>query len=322
MTDRLEKARTAWLAEQPRFTTFASYLQQTLKLEVRRAGIFAEVTFRTKELDSLIKKLIRKPAHTYETLGDKAGVRVIVRYKDEVEPVLEIANQVFDRGEPENTSSRLKPNTLGYLSVHADLRLMPGDARIGTFPSDKFRAELQVCTMAQHLWAEMAHDSVYKYDAAIGPLPNELQRRIYILAGVVELADEEFNRIEKEMPAVMELGLLKSLERHYYKLTVRRGDPALSLDVIRLLSPLYASTPAKIVEHLDAFFAEREQVLIDVYEKAAEMPDRSAFLFQPEALMLYDLLETDHITVREAWNDHYPDRELERLANVFGISFD
>ncbi|MGB7283320.1 MAG: hypothetical protein WBE13_13740 [Candidatus Acidiferrum sp.] len=318
----LEEARKLWLVEQPVFKDFASYVQGTLKSAVRRGGILAEVSSRAKEVDSLIKKLILKPAYTYESLGDKAGVRVTVRYKDEIGPVLEIAKQNFDRGEPENTAIRLKPNTLGYLSVHADLRLLPGDAQIGKFPANRFRAELQVCTMAQHLWAEMAHDSVYKYDALLKPLPNELQRRIYILAGVVELADEEFNRIEREMPSVAELSLLRSLERHYYKLTVRRGDPALSLDVIRLLTPLYARTPAKIIEHLDAFFAEREQVLIDVYEKAEGTADRSAFLFQPEALMIYDLLETDHLAVREAWSGHFPDRELERMANAFGVSFD
>jgi ppGpp synthetase/RelA/SpoT-type nucleotidyltranferase len=318
----LEEARKLWLVERPAFKEFASYLQDTLKFEIRRAGILVEVTSRAKELDSLIKKLILKPEHSYESLGDKAGVRVIVRYKEEIAPVMEIAKHNFYRGEPENTSHRLKPNTLGYMSVHAELRLLLGDAQIGMFPAHKFRAELQVRTMAQHLWAEMAHDSVYKYDALLGPLPNELQRRIYILAGVVELADEEFNRIESEMPSIAELSVLKSLERHYYKLTVRRSNPALSLDVIRLLAPLYASTPAKIVEHLDVFFTQHEQILLDVYEKAEGIPDRSAFLFQPEALMIYDLLETDHLAVREAWSGHFPDRELERMANVFGVSFD
>lgn len=318
----LEEARKLWLVEQPAFAKFASYLQATLKLEIRRAGILCQVTSRAKELDSLIKKLILKPKHTYESLGDKAGVRVIVRYKHEIVPVLEVAKKRFDRGEPENTSHRLTPNTLGYLGVHADVRLLPGDAQIETFPANKFNAELQVHTMAQHLWAEMAHDSVYKHDALLEPLPNELQRRIYILAGVVELADEEFNRIENEMPSVAELSVLKSLERHYYKLTVRRSDPTLSLDVIRLLAPLYAGTPAEIIHHLDVFFSEHEQTLLDVYEKAEDMPDRSAFLFQPEALMIYDLLETDHLAVREAWSGHFPDDELERMANAFGISFD
>jgi ppGpp synthetase/RelA/SpoT-type nucleotidyltranferase len=317
----LEDARKLWLAEWAAYDEFATYLQDILKAAIRRSGILAEVSGRAKDMDSLIKKLIVKPNHTYDSLGDKAGVRVIVRYKNEIAPVLEVAKQLLDRGEPENTSNRLKPNTLGYLSVHADIRLLPNDPQSKKFPAKQFSAELQVRTMAQHLWAEMTHDYIYKYDDLLEPLPNQLLRRIYILAGVVELADEEFNQIEQEMPSVAELGVLKSLERHYYKLTVRRSNPQLSLDVIRVLAPLYGKAPAQIIEHLDAFFAKREEVLIDVYGKAEQMPDRSVFLFQPEALMIYDLLETDRLAVREAWSGHFPDRELERIATTFGMSF-
>src|SRR5690348_6680383 len=114
----LEEARLQWIEERPAFKQFAEYLEGLLKVEVRRAGILAEVTSRAKELDSLVKKLILKPQHSYQSVGDKAGVRVIVRYKNEIEPVLEIAKGKFDRGYPENTSDRLRPNTFGYLSVH------------------------------------------------------------------------------------------------------------------------------------------------------------------------------------------------------------
>jgi hypothetical protein len=48
----------------------------------------------------------------------------------------------------------------------------------------------------------------------------------------------------------------------------------------------------------------------------------SAFLFQPEALMIFDLLKMEPLSVRESWNASYPEKELERIANAFGISFD
>jgi ppGpp synthetase/RelA/SpoT-type nucleotidyltranferase len=40
---------------------------------------------RTKEIDSLLKKLILKPDKTYEDLTDKAGIRVIVKFTEEVD---------------------------------------------------------------------------------------------------------------------------------------------------------------------------------------------------------------------------------------------
>ena len=115
---------------------------------------------------------------------------------------------------------------------------------------------------------------------------------------------------------------MKALERHHYKLTARRGDPELSLDVIRLLTPLYKGETGEIIAHLNEFYSAREDVLRHVYEQAESTPDRSAFLFQPESLMIYDLLETDSLVIRRVWNDRYPEKELGRIANAFGISFD
>jgi ppGpp synthetase/RelA/SpoT-type nucleotidyltranferase len=323
MTDQeLEDARKTWIRDQPRFKQLGIELVEALKNEIRREGIWAEVESRPKEIDSLIRKLIRKPEHTYDSLGDKVGVRVIVRYKDEVGLVLRTAGRLFELSNVENTADRLKPDAVGYLSVHAAVRFWARDAKASEYPPDRFSAELQVRTLAQHLWAEMAYDSVYKNDETLRPLSDQLKRRIYILAGAIELADEEFNRIEREMPSVPELSVLKALERHHYKLTTRRGDPELSLDVIRLLTPLYSAEIGQIVARLDEFYSSHEDILREVYGRAEDMPDRSAFLFQPEALMIYDLLESDQLELRKAWNERYPDRELERVANAFGISFD
>jgi ppGpp synthetase/RelA/SpoT-type nucleotidyltranferase len=321
MTD-LEEARRRWVREKPKFEQLGIEFAEGLKGEIGREGIWAEVKSRPKDIDSLIRKLIRKREHTYDSLGDKVGVRVIVRYKDEINPILEIADRIFQLSNVENTADRLKPDVVGYLSVHGVIRFRARDAKASEYPPDTFSAELQVRTLAQHLWSEMAHDSVYKNDETLQPLSNQLKRRIYILAGAIELADEEFNRIEREMPLVPEVDILKALERHHYKLTTRRGDSETSLDVIRMLTPLYKTEMRQIVAHLAEFYSNHESILREVYGRAEDLADRSAFLFQPEALMIYDLLETSPLATRKAWNEHYPEKELERIANAFGISFD
>jgi ppGpp synthetase/RelA/SpoT-type nucleotidyltranferase len=318
----LEEARRQWMAERPQYEELGLEIAGALQREIRRAGIWAEVKCRVKEVDSLIRKLIMKPEHTYGSLGDKVGVRVIVRYRDEIDLILRIAQEVLNVSDIENTIDRLRPDVVGYRSVHAVVKFRAGSSGASHFPPDRFWAELQVRTLAQHLWAEMAHATVYKNDETLQPLPNVLKRRIYILAGVVELADEEFNRIEREIPLMPELNILKALERNHYKLTVRRGDSELSLDVIRLLLPLYQRQLSEIIARLDDFFATHTETLQHVYEQAEAIPDRSAFLFQPEVLMIYDLLESDPLVIRRAWNERYPEKELERVANAFGISFD
>ena len=76
--NEFESARKQWLTERPQFEAFGVLLKQRIQKEIANAGIHAEVTSRAKEVHSLVKKLLLKPHHNYETLPDKTGVRVCV----------------------------------------------------------------------------------------------------------------------------------------------------------------------------------------------------------------------------------------------------
>jgi hypothetical protein len=52
------------------------------------------------------------------------------------------------------------------------------------------------------------------------------------------------------------------------------------------------------------------------------MENTTSFLFQPEVLMIYDLLYSEPTETQRVWNQNYPEPELERIANAFGISLD
>jgi hypothetical protein len=233
-----------------------------------------------------------------------------------------MARELFQCGKVEHKVDSLGPDKVGYLSTHVDVRLYDGDPSAGRFPADRFSAELQVRTLAQHLWSEMSHDTVYKNDETLSPLPNELKRRIFVLAGTLELADNEFTRLSQEMPQTVEVELLKALQRHFYRLTARPFDIELSLSALSWLHRLYGLEPKKIVAHLDNVWPRYADMLQDAYDKAeADAGGRSAFFYQPESLIVYDLLQTKEWEIRNAWPQHYPERELERLADVIGISF-
>jgi putative GTP pyrophosphokinase len=318
----LEDARKRWLADREQWERFGQEAAKKLKAALRQRGIWAEVTSRAKEIDSLIKKLINKPEHTYESLGDKVGLRIIVRYVSEIETVMALAEELFACRDRENKLSKLGPDKVGYLSTHIDISPKDADPLAADFSPSVYRAELQVRTMAQHLWADMAHDTFYKNDETLNPLPIQLQRRVNVLAGVVEVADNEFDRLNADVPGLPEVVLLKSLEKRFLTLTTRRTNVELSLKVIRLLSPLYKSKPRQIVVHLREFFDERADVLATVYAEAVDDMARSAFLYQPEALMIYDLLDSKQIQTHHLWNTEFPERELQRIATAFGISLD
>ena len=56
----LEDARHRWLEDRSRFASFGEELAQRLRDGLRKEGLWGEVTGRAKEMDSLIRKLIKK----------------------------------------------------------------------------------------------------------------------------------------------------------------------------------------------------------------------------------------------------------------------
>ena len=53
--------------------------------------------------------------------------------------------------------------------------------------------EVQVRTILQHAWAEIEHDIQYK---SLRTIPTEIRRRFVALAGMLEIADREFQAID------------------------------------------------------------------------------------------------------------------------------
>lgn len=321
----LEQARLLWLADEPSFRDFGDLIKEGLETEIKRLGIKAEVSMRTKDIDSLIKKLILRPDHTYDSLGDKVGIRAVVRYQREVDEIVASMPSVCGCSEPDDTRQRLadeKDERVGYISVHMDAWLTDGDSRQERFPSGKYRAEVQVRTLAQHLWSEISHDTSYKSGTKIR---KDLKRRIHLLAGLIEVADNEFSRIDDEMskmPDIAEFMILKALERQYFKLSARPGNTDLSLEVIRHLWPLYGETPEQVSLRFGPLLAAKLAVLQDVFDQMSKTAKgRSAFFFQPEILLIYDQLQSQPYKLRELWSERFPPEELEMVATAFGHSF-
>ena len=323
MTD-VEAARKIWIEERPKFKQFADLLSKRLRDEMRKLGVPAEVSARPKEVDSLVKKLLLKRQHTYDSLPDKIGVRIVFKYRSDGSRVQDMVSKQFDHDPPDDKAKDRGIKEVGYLTVHLDrTRLKADDKQIDEFPSSKFFAEVQLRTQAQHLWAEMSHDDVYKNDETAGELPEDIKRRINLMAGQVEVADREFDRINREIGQDDAYRLLKALEKNYFKLTTRRANPELSLSVIRLLIPTFKNQSIpEIINQIEETFAEHAGMLENVYQDPDKAEDPSAFFFQPEALMIYDRLLHDRDETLKVWNRLFPSSELERVANNFGLSLD
>jgi ppGpp synthetase/RelA/SpoT-type nucleotidyltranferase len=170
-------------------------MQETIPAQIRavfeEAGIVvASIEHRIKEERSLAGKLELKGAK-YQSLSDITdifGIRIITFYTDDVDKVASVVDRLFDV-DWENSVDKRKLHEIdsfGYLSLHYICRV----------PDIPYAFEVQMRTILQHAWANMNHDIGYKTGVEV---PKEYLRNMNRLAGMLELVDEQFSSIRRDI---------------------------------------------------------------------------------------------------------------------------
>ena len=153
------------------------------------------ITSRTKEIDSLIGKIISKDKYELLTdVTDLSGIRIITNLECDIEYVGKEIRKRFRIDESHSHDHRKrKVNDFGYLSLHLVISL--GDDIENLTENQRIKglkAEIQIRSILQHAWAEIEHDLGYKNKRNI---PEELQRGANRLSAILEAADLEFVRL-------------------------------------------------------------------------------------------------------------------------------
>jgi len=151
------------------------------------------VSHRCKTLNSFKVKVEKKNSYeVLEQITDLAGIRLITHYEDDVDKVAKIIESEFlvDIENSIDKRKALDPDRFGYLSLHYVVSLRPDRAKLKEYRSFAgLKAEIQVRSILQHTWAEIEHDTGYKSNIEV---PKHIRRRFSRLAGLLELADQEF----------------------------------------------------------------------------------------------------------------------------------
>ncbi|MFF0286470.1 GTP pyrophosphokinase family protein [Streptomyces sp. NPDC005262] len=161
------------------------------------------VRSRVKAKASTIRKL-EDPAKNYtgiSDLTDMLGVRIVTYFPDDVDRVAEVIRREFEIDDENSIDKRalLDPDRFGYLSLHFIAQLKSPRIELAEYTRFKeFIFEVQVRSILQHAWAEIEHDLGYKSSSA---LPPEIKRRFSRVAGMLEVADNEFQAIRDDLAA-------------------------------------------------------------------------------------------------------------------------
>lgn len=196
-----------WLDEVlPKHKNLTDGVVTIIESLLRNNGIdYLAVTGRTKDRKSLTSKIKRKGYKDPKSqLTDITGVRIIVFIESDVQKVSKIIEDSFgvDEDNSLNKDALLSADQIGYRSVHYVCTLGKKRTSLPEFADLKgLKFEFQVRTVLQHAWAEIAHDRNYKFS---GTLPPEIERKLYLYAGMLEVADKGFDELSSLIDSYIE----------------------------------------------------------------------------------------------------------------------
>lgn len=307
---------TKWKEEEPKLKDLGEKVVSFLKDALYKKEMHPEISFRTKEIQSLIKKIQRKSkekSYTYDDLRDKLGVRVVCPFLSDLDIVDSIINTSFIVRKVEKKKEQIDFNRLDYQSNHYDVSIK---ADVIDFDDSNFIFEIQVRTMNQHAWANSAHILYYKQDIV---LPDEMKHRIYRLLSLYELADEEFSKVNEYLKSHKNdivYTLLRKLEGKVYKYALTDFDRELSVKQMKLILNFFTKEEQnKIENEIGAFIDENDTKIQHIYDDNRNRYAEISFLTQPEIFVVFWGLTYKQFSITDNWC--FDDDELTAIQTLW-----
>ena len=152
------------------------------------------IEHRVKSWKSISDKIDRKSLQlkSIRDLPDLVGIRMIVLFMRDIERVRSLLTKTFKVLDQEDTQARLDVSQFGYQSYHYQIQIPDSWLSVPSLaPFKGYRAEIQLRTVAQHIWAAASHVLQYKQEEGI---PQPVRRSIHRVSALLETVDLEFER--------------------------------------------------------------------------------------------------------------------------------
>ena len=313
-----------------RYEAFAQAVKEILVQALRAADIrVSSVEPRAKDPESFGAKAElpsdsdhREPKYRrpIDEITDLAGVRIIAFFPRALASIGDCIREEFEVIEHTDHGQKLyQDERFGYRSDHYLVKINGKRTELPEYePHRGLVAEVQVRTILQHAWAEIEHDIQYKASITT---PNTIRRRFMSLAGLLEIADREFQAIQdedKELKRLartsVEKGVLEEVEitadalRSYlYK---RVGQDGLSTDYPYDLM-------AQILRRLGFTTLDQVEICIKDYDgdqlsRILRQRKGSNTRFEHMLLAGMGTVFVERVTDNEGWREGYR-RTLKRF---------
>ncbi|MFN8355454.1 MAG: RelA/SpoT domain-containing protein [Spirosomataceae bacterium] len=280
--------------------------------------------YRLKSDDSIIKKVFYRDLEysddILKRLNDKIGTRIVVTseiYVKQIEEIIIRETKYWKAKVSRSLSKSIDkdPKTFDYRALHINLTPTNKSSLFKGFSEEDLEyyvCELQIRTLLQQAYAEVAHDTVYK---GVYSNNSKLVRILSKSEALMEVTDEFFCNATNEMKTgdEFENSLLESLKRWSsdelnFKFT-EEIDPILTSDIFHIYN----------AERFDIYDITRELTTHKSDITSMLQRAKSYMIKQPVVLFIAFLLFTRRAELKQKWQ--FEQSILRDIFLMLGQSF-
>ncbi len=323
MCNEVQEIIDFWKEEEPKYRCLGKLVETFIKHNISECEILPEISYRTKELLSIIKKVkknVDKGKGFYKNLTDKLGVRIICSFQEELPLINSFLHKYFVVVKTDYKKENLDFNELNYISNHYDVKINCGIREFKKYAElETYIFEIQVRTLNQHSWSNSAHTLSYKQEE---DLPLNLKRKLYRLLSLYEIADDELSAVNTALKLNQNnlvYSLLRKLEGKFYKFAKIDFDREISLEVIRiLLDYLPDMQKQTILNEIEIFIEEHKRKIQNIYNENRNRFFNILFLTQPEIFIVWYMLVKNKSLIEDNWENELNGEDLEQIRTLWG----